>query len=315
MLGKHIPVIIAHAIELRQMKVKSKQEFDVLTKYKSMDVIKEVIPKQNDPRFSVQVKPICLIIAYMYDILDQEDIDKCPTIKEDLEKILKMMPSFIDILLNQTMELAQLFKRGMVKKRITAKNIMTLIQFSQNMIQGGWKQKDAFYQLPFIDESNIKKFRQMYQKTLYNYSRAEKAERAALMKKLLGDSKDTEDKIAIQESCLDIMPIVKLSMRAYVEGEDEIVVGDVLTCELVVDYLNLNEGEKSGYIHSKHYPFLKRDSWYLIITDESLTNLATVEKIVTTSNTYKKEFKERIQRPGKISFTACLVNDSYKGID
>lgn len=111
------------------------------------------------------------------------------------------------------------------------------------------------------------------------------------------------------------MPIVKLTMTAFVEGEDEIVVGDVLTCKLRVDYLNLEDGEKSGYVHSKHYPFLKRDSWYLLITDESFTNLATVEKIVTTKNYYEKEFKERIQRPGKISFTAVLGNDSYKGLD
>ena len=30
---------------------------------------------------------------------------------------------------------------------------------------------------------------------------------------------------------------------------------------------------------------------------------------------YEKEFKERIQRPGKISFTAILTNDSFKGLD
>lgn len=68
MLGKHVPVIIAHATELRSMKVRSQDEFKVLSKYKSIDVVKEVIPKQNDPRFSVQVKPICLIMAYMYDL-------------------------------------------------------------------------------------------------------------------------------------------------------------------------------------------------------------------------------------------------------
>lgn len=34
-----------------------------------------------------------------------------------------------------------------------------------------------------------------------------------------------------------------------------------------------------------------------------------------TDNCYTKEFKERIQRPGQISFTAILTNDSYKGLD
>ena len=104
-------------------------------------------------------------------------------------------------------------------------------------------------------------------------------------------------------------------MTAFVEGEDEIVVGDIMTCKLRVDYFNLKDGEKSGYVHSKHYPYLKRDNWFLIITDETFTGLAAVEKISITQNFFEKEFKERVQRPGKISFTAILSNDSYRGLD
>jgi len=104
-------------------------------------------------------------------------------------------------------------------------------------------------------------------------------------------------------------------MTAFVEGEDEIVVNDILTCKLRIDYLNLNKGEKTGYVHSKHYPFMKRDNWFLIITDESMTNLAAVEKISVTDNFFEKEFKERVSRPGPISFTAILMNDSYRGLD
>ena len=104
-------------------------------------------------------------------------------------------------------------------------------------------------------------------------------------------------------------------MTAFVEGEDEIVVGDILTCKLRVDYTRLHKGERTGYVHSKHYPYLKKDNWFLIITDEQFKGLAAVEKLSITDNFYEKEFKERIQRPGKISFTAILTNDSYKGLD
>jgi hypothetical protein len=90
------------------------------------------------------------------------------------------------------------------------------------------------------------------------------------------------------------MPIVKLTMTAFVDGEDEIVVGDILTCKLRVDYLNIAAGQKSGYVHSKHYPYLKRDNWFLIITDESFTGLAAIEKLVVTDNFFEKEFKERV---------------------
>ena len=104
-------------------------------------------------------------------------------------------------------------------------------------------------------------------------------------------------------------------MEAFVEGEDEIVVNDILTCKLRIDYTNLQKGEKSGYVHSKHYPYLKRDSWFLIITDDTMTNLAAVEKLTISDNFYVKEFKERVARPGSISFTAILMNDGYRGLD
>ena len=83
-------------------------------------------------------------------------------------------------------------------------------------------------------------------------------------------------------------------MTAEVEGEDEIVVGDILTCKLTVNFLNLEEGQRSGYVFSKQYPFLRRDCWYLVVTDESLMGLAACEKITTVDNVYTKEFKERV---------------------
>jgi hypothetical protein len=126
---------------------------------------------------------------------------------------------------------------------------------------------------------------------------------------------DFERKFAQQEKCISALPLVKITMQAFVEGEDEIVVNDILTCKLRIDYLNLKKGEKSGYVHSKHYPFMKRDNWFLIITDDTMTNLAAVEKLTITDNFYEKEFKERVSRPGSISFTAILMNDSYRGLD
>lgn len=44
---------------------------------------------------------------------------------------------------------------------------------------------------------------------------------------------------ADQEHCIEALPLVKLKMEAFVEGEDEIVVGDILTCKLTVEYIKL----------------------------------------------------------------------------
>jgi hypothetical protein len=50
---------------------------------------------------------------------------------------------------------------------------------------------------------------------------------------------DFEKKFDEQEKCISALPLVKLSMEAYVEGEDEVVVGDILTCKLRVECYNL----------------------------------------------------------------------------
>lgn len=68
-------------------------------------------------------------MGYMYNILEKED-KEIETISKDLEIILRSIPSYIDIMLSQTMALSQAYKMGRSPKRITARNIMTLIQFS-----------------------------------------------------------------------------------------------------------------------------------------------------------------------------------------
>jgi len=214
------------------------------------------------------------------------------------------------------MALAQAFKQGQQPKKITAKNIMTLIQFSQNLMQGGWIHKDAYEQLPGFDDAMARKVKgKCGGKTLYQYCMLPKEERLSIPPFAFQGQADQVDQFEDQEKCIKALPLVKLTMEAFVEGEDEIVVGDILTCKLTVEYMNLEKGQRSGYVCSKHYPYLKRDNWFLIITDESFTGLAAIEKLQITDNVYVKEFKERIQRPGKIAFTSILTNDSYKGLD
>ena len=98
-LGKHIPAILAHSTEFCQMKVKNKEEFEILKRIKTFEEVKEAIPKAAPNKNPVQVKPICLLMGYMYDILNEEDLAN-EGIKADLEKILRAIPSYIDIMLS-----------------------------------------------------------------------------------------------------------------------------------------------------------------------------------------------------------------------
>ena len=131
MLMKHIPGVLAHSYEFSQMKVRSKDELEILKRIKELDEVKEAIPtaKQDAKKGPVQVKPICLIMGYMYNIIEKKDLDN-EGIAKDLEQILRTVPSYFDIMLQQVMMMSQMYKMGRSPKKITARNIMTIIQFS-----------------------------------------------------------------------------------------------------------------------------------------------------------------------------------------
>ena len=84
------------------MIIRNQKEFDILKVLKQKDEVKEVIPKQpkdKGARPQIQVKPICLLMAYMYDILSEED-KADPGIAQDIDTILRSIPSYIDIMLS-----------------------------------------------------------------------------------------------------------------------------------------------------------------------------------------------------------------------
>jgi hypothetical protein len=123
MTGKHIPALLATSAEFTKMKVRNKEELAILQRIKGHDAVKDYI-KPN-----VQVKPVCLLVGYMFNLLKEDDF-KNEGIKQDLENILKGFPSYMDIMLQQTLMLSQLGRMGRSPKKITAKNVMTQIQFS-----------------------------------------------------------------------------------------------------------------------------------------------------------------------------------------
>lgn len=50
MIDKHIPGILAHSHEFANMKVRSKEELDVLKRIKTFDKVKDAIPKPNEKK-------------------------------------------------------------------------------------------------------------------------------------------------------------------------------------------------------------------------------------------------------------------------
>ena len=60
-----------------------------------------------------------------------------------------------EMMIQMAMMLAMEFKMKRSPKRITAKNVSTLLDFSQNIVQAMWKDDDNILQLPHTDHERV----------------------------------------------------------------------------------------------------------------------------------------------------------------
>lgn len=73
MIYKNCPTILACAIEYQKMGIKSEKEKAIINAIKSDENVKELIPKVTPNRVPVNLKALCLTLAYM---LRMNEIDE-----------------------------------------------------------------------------------------------------------------------------------------------------------------------------------------------------------------------------------------------
>ena len=87
------------------------------------------------------------------------------------------------------------------------------------------------------------------------------------------------------ERVISALPIVECKAEAFTEGESTITKTDVVSLKFTITYVNFPIEQAPGYLHSNAFPFVKRQSWYLIITDG-----ANKEMVVLVT---KMDFKDK----------------------
>lgn len=172
----------------------------------------------------MDMKALCLIIGYM---LRMDDLNE--SVQEDLEFILSKTPYLIEQMIQMAIILAMEFKMGRSKKRITAKNVLTLIGFSQNVVQGMWDDDDAFLQLPHMNYETLKNLKKKIKNmNLEQYCQMTLDQRQGLA--IFEDPKQFAD----SEKAISCLPVIDVDADYYVEGEKEVAVGDILTIKIVI---------------------------------------------------------------------------------
>jgi len=156
MTYKNCPTLLACSEEFRQIKPRSPEAQKLLQAIKSDDATKELIPVKVSPPLSelLNFPSLCIILAYMLRMNELNEY-----LQEDLEIILSKATFLVEMMLQVAFQLKIEFQMGRHKKRITAKTVLQLIAFSQNLLQGMWHDDDAYHQLPYVDYDRLKAFK------------------------------------------------------------------------------------------------------------------------------------------------------------
>lgn len=118
MMGKIIPGILGQGLELSHIKPIDESDHQKIKQILSMPELEGVIPKkpkkesEDEIEFDIQEKPVVLILAYMYGLMDKYFDMSDPNTQRDLETILRAIPSYLDIMIMVTMYLTNAFKQG-----------------------------------------------------------------------------------------------------------------------------------------------------------------------------------------------------------
>lgn len=206
------------------MKFKSQEEADQVQKIKQNEEVQELIPKLTQKRGQqLDVKPLVLILGYLMRFSEIEH----PSVQEDLQKILQKAPYMAEMMVQMAMMLAMEFKMKRSPKKITAKNVGTLLDFSQNIVQALWKDDDNLLQIPYMDHEKIALLKKKAKKqiTIDEFCRLTPQERKDFE---IFNEKELKD----VEAAIKTFPLIDLKVDAFVEGEKEIAVGDLLTIKI-----------------------------------------------------------------------------------
>lgn len=117
--------------------------------------------------------------------------------------------------------------------------MLTLIDFSQNLVQAMWKDDDLFLQIPHMTEEKVKQMKRKVKKqiTIEDFCRLTPQERKDL------ELFETPQQLDDCEKAIKVFPLIELTVEPKVEGEEEIAVGDFLTYKISITLLNSGENE------------------------------------------------------------------------
>jgi len=129
----------------------------------------------------------------------------------------------------------------------------------------------------------------------------------------------TADQRADIEEFLACAPQMQIQgARVFVEGEDEICMGDVATLELRLLRANLQEGEAVGSAHTPRFPSAQvREAWWVTfrLPGKGKSGVSVCSRIADSSREFVASIRFRVPLAGKCRLRLTLACEAYAGLE
>lgn len=262
-------------------------------------------PKVGELKFRAYLKLFYLLHAYM----TKNEVPA--SLEQDLAEVLKICCKLLDSLLDFSMELytKKQLAQYMLGKELNLGIVERIVLFSQHFYQGLWLHDSSLLQLPSFSKSNFDRLKRKLKKCLC-LNELRKIENPKEFLEKVFES-EVESKIEEDMKALKTISNLKLSCCAFVENspnkENEVFVGDLFTIKISIHRLN----EHQGFIHSKVFPFLKRETLILMISDNVSKTTIDYKKIISDESVVVTEWKDFARSPVSYNFKVSVKSDSY----
>ena len=297
---KQCLLTIALSLEFQDIPV-PKSESSELNKLRNRYL--EMIPKRQDINPKI-LKVMLLLCAHM----DRKEVS--PSLKKDTEFILIKAVNMIETVL----DCAYILNMTPRTKKMSIHTFTILLEFAQLLTQGLNLHDSNVFILPFIEESHLK--------FLSNKKKPKISEI-----KENPDFKKIQEKLTPEQfqdfkAVLRFLPDLQVSAQAYVDGEEGIAEGDLVSVKVRIERMNLTGEEKAGLVHSGRFPKLKLEKLWILICDPEANRVYYVKPLLSQEKVIEdSEFKFPIGPngvnllPGKHKWEVIVKSDSYYGLD
>lgn len=250
-------------------------------------------PKYNHP---ILIKGNVLLHTHlkrMTSILSEEH-------KEDLNFMLSRANSLVEAMIS------------VCKHQEALKTAMNCIEFGQFITQACWTKDNTLMQLPHFSDKELKHVADTKKnpvRTIDKYIAQPDDEKKGL--------KDmTEEQKEDVLKCCKLIPDISVETKIFVDDDedDKVYAGDLMSVQVKITRNNLDDGEEAALVHAPHFPFPKKEAWWIILGTKQ-GKIISIDKVSDQSKEFTHDIKFLAPGEGTYSFDLHVLSNAYIGVD